>query len=275
MAATGELSRTENRAVAGRRQRSAERKWRDRLPPLAAAVGIIVLWFAVVRVFGVPDYILPTPLQVLQTLVEEWAILARNLAPTVMEALSGFVAGNSIAILLAIAFVHNRTVEKAFFPLAVFVNTIPILAIAPILVLIFGNGFTPKIVIAALICFFPTLVNMVRGLESASPATLDLMRTLSANKREVFFKVRLQSSLPFLFAALKIATTTSVVGAIVGEWIGSNFGLGALIIEATYNYRAALLFATVFLAAGLAVTLFALVTLAERLLITWKPAANH
>ena len=101
------------------------------------------------------------------------------------------------------------------------------------------------------------------------------MRTLSANKREIFFKVRLQSSLPFLFAALKIATTTSVVGAIVGEWIGSNFGLGALIIEATYNYRAALLFATVFLAAGLAVTLFVLVTVAERLLVTWKPVTNH
>ena len=275
MAATGELSRTRDGAVARRTRRPARSKWRDRLPPLAAAVGIIVLWFAVVRVFGVPDYILPTPLQVLQTFVEEWNILALNLAPTVMEALSGFVAGNSIAMLLAIAFVHNRTVEKAFFPLAVFVNTIPILAIAPILVLIFGNGFTPKIVIAALICFFPTLVNMVRGLESASPATLDLMRTLSANKREIFFKVRLQSSLPFLFAALKIATTTSVVGAIVGEWIGSNFGLGALIIEATYNYRAALLFATVFLAAGLAVTLFVLVTVAERLLVTWKPVTNH
>lgn len=275
MVATGELSSTQNRPVAGQRQRAAKSKWRDRLPPLAAAVGIIVLWFAVVRVFGVPDYILPTPLQVLQTLVGEWRVLALNLAPTVMEALSGFVAGNSIAILLAIAFVHNRTVEKAFFPLAVFVNTIPILAIAPILVLIFGNGFTPKIVIAALICFFPTLVNMVRGLESVSPATLDLMRILSANKREVFFKVRLRSSLPFLFAALKIATTTCVVGAIVGEWIGSNFGLGALIIEATFNYRAALLFATVFLAAGLAVTLFALVTLAERLFITWKPAADH
>ena len=111
--------------------------------------------------------------------------------------------------------------------------------------LIFGNGYTPKIVIAALICFFPTLVNMVRGLKAVSPATLDLMRVLSASKARCSGRSALQSSLPFLFAALKIASTTCVIGAIVGEWIGSNFGLGALIIEATYNFRAPLLYATV------------------------------
>ena len=111
--------------------------------------------------------------------------------------------------------------------------------------LLLGNGYAPKIVIAALICFFPTLVNMVRGLKAVSPQMLELMRVLSASGREVLFKIRLQSSLPFLFAALKIASTTCVIGAIVGEWIGSNYGLGALILEATYNYRAPLLYATV------------------------------
>ena len=156
-----------------------------------------------------------------------------------------------------------------------FVNTIPIIAVAPILVLIFGNGFTPKIIIAALICFFPTLVNMVRGLKAVSPATIDLMRVLSASKAEIFWKVRLQSSLPFLFAALKIASTTCVIGAIVGEWIGSNFGLGSLIIEATYNFRSSLLYATVLIAALWAVTLFSIVSLAERRFVTWKTGAVH
>ena len=112
---------------------------------------------------------------------------------------------------------------------------------------------TPKIIIAALICFFPTLVNMVRGLKAVSPATLDLMRVLSASKSEMLWKVRFPEPLPFLFAALKIAATTCVIGAIVGEWIGSSFGLGALIIEATYNFRSPLLYATVLVAAGLAV----------------------
>ena len=116
---------------------------------------------------------------------------------------------------------------------------------------------------------------MVRGLKAVSPATLDLMRILSATNSEIFWKIRLPSSLPFLFAALKIASTTCVIGAIVGEWIGSDFGLGALIIEATYNFRSPLLYATVFVAAGLAVSLFALVNYAERRFITWKPAEVH
>ena len=222
-----------------------------------------------------PGYIAPGPIEVLKTFVDKGDILWLNFWPTLFEALAGFILGNGIAILLAVWFVHNQLAERAFYPIAVFINTIPIIAVAPILVLIFGNGYTPKIVIAALICFFPTLVNMVRGLKAVSPATMELMRVLSASKREILWKIRLQSSLPFLFAALKIASTTCVIGAIVGEWIGSNFGLGALIIEATYNFRAPLLYATVFLGAGLAVTLFTITTLAERRLITWKTPAVH
>jgi NitT/TauT family transport system permease protein len=223
----------------------------------------------------VPSYIAPSPLEVIATFVEQGRVLWLNFWPTLLEALSGFVVGNGVAMLLAVWFVHQRFAERAFYPIAVFINTIPIIAIAPILVLIFGNGYTPKIVIAGLICFFPTLVNMVRGLNAVSPQTMELMRVLSASKREILWKIRLQSSLPFLFAALKIASTTCVIGAIVGEWIGSNFGLGALIIEATYNFRSSLLYATVFLGAGLAVTLFSLTSFAERRLIKWKSTAVH
>jgi NitT/TauT family transport system permease protein len=248
---------------------------RERLPAMVAALGLLLLWQVVIVVFGVPQYIAPSPLDVLATFWREGHILWANFWPTLSEALLGFAAGNLIAILLAVWFVHSWTAERAFYPIAVFINTIPIIAIAPILVLIFGNGYAPKVVIAALICFFPTLVNMVRGLKAVSPQMLELMRVLSASKPEVFWKVRLQSSLPFLFAALKIASTTCVIGAIVGEWIGSNFGLGALIIEATYNFRSPLLYATVFVAAGLAVTLFSLASLAERRLIRWKPSAVH
>ena len=136
-------------------------------------------------------------------------------------------------------FVHKKTMEEAFFPVVVVVNTIPVVAKAPILVLLLGNGMEPKIAIAALICFFPTLVNMVRGLESVNPQAMELMRVLSASKREVFFKLRLYNSLPYLFSALKISASTSVIGAIVGEWIGSTYGIGALIIQAMYNFDSA------------------------------------
>ena len=253
------------------RPQSARGAWRRRAPALAAAASMLLLWQAVVTGFGVPTYIAPSPLQVLQVFVEQGDVLWLNFWPTLMEAASGFLVGNSVAAVLAVWFVHSQLAERAFYPIAVFVNTIPIIAVAPILVLLLGNGYAPKIVIAALICFFPTLVNMVRGLKAVSPQMLELMRVLSASGREVLFRVRLQSSLPFLFAALKIASTTCVIGAIVGEWIGSNYGLGSLIIEATYNFRAPLLYATVILGAGMAVAAFAIVTLVERRVLRWKP----
>ena len=250
-------------------------KGREKLPAIVAVIGLLVLWQGIVWVFSVPTYMAPSPVEVLGAFGENASIMISNFWPTFFEALLGFICGNLVAILLAVLFVHSQTAERAFYPIAVFINTIPIIAVAPILVLIFGNGLAPKIIIAALICFFPTLVNMVRGLKAVNPATLDLMRVLSASNSEIFWKLRLQSSLPFLFAALKIASTTCVIGAIVAEWIGSNFGLGALIIEATYNFRSPLLYATVFTAALLAVCLFAAVSIAEKRLIRWKAPAVH
>ncbi|MEE4014771.1 ABC transporter permease [Roseibium sp. FZY0029] len=237
--------------------------------PVLTAVGLIATWEIGVRAFGVPSYIAPTPSEVATTLATEFPQLMRNFWPTLFESVLGFVVGNVAAVLIAVAFVHSRMVERAFFPIAVFINTIPILAIAPILVLIFGAGLTAKVVIAALICFFPTLVNMVRGLQSVSPQALELARILSASKSEVFWKIRLPSSLPFLFSALKIAATTCVIGAIVGEWVGADVGLGALIIDATFNFRSALLYATVFLSSGLSVLMFAAVSIAERMIVRW------
>ncbi|WP_205836912.1 ABC transporter permease [Neorhizobium sp. T25_27] len=245
------------------------------MPAIAAAVGLVVLWQFVVWFFKIPTFMAPSPVDVAYAFRDNAGILWTNMLPTILEAFLGFVFGNLVAILLAIWFVHSATAEKAFYPIAVFIKAIPIIALAPILVLIFGNGLAPKIIIAGLICFFPTLVNMVQGLKSASPAMLDLMRVLSASNTEILWKVRLPSSMPFLFAALKIAATSSVMGAIVAEWIGSSFGLGALIIEATYNFRSPLLYATVVIAAVLAVVLFFIVSVIEARMIRWRPAGSH
>ena len=250
-------------------------RWFTIAPPLIAAAGILIIWQVGAQIFEMPTYIAPSPYDIIKEFSVEYKLLFDNLLPTTLESIAGFFMGNGVAIVIAIAFVHNKHIEKSFYPLAVFINTIPVLAIAPILVLIFGNGFTPKVVIAALICFFPTLVNMVRGLESISPNLLDLMRILSANDWEIFWKIRIHASLPYLFAALKIAATTSVIGAIVGEWIGSDYGLGALILEATYNFRSPLLYATLFMASGLSVVLFTIVTSLEYVFIKWKPESTR
>ena len=249
--------------------------WRRRTLPALGLIGLVFLWWAVVAGFDVKPFIAPSPQLVVGTLVAKWPMLWQNVIPTAIEAVGGFLLGNFAAILLATLFVHNKAIQEAFFPIAVMINTIPVVAKAPILVLLMGNGMEPKITIAALICFFPTLVNMVRGLEAVNPQSMELMRVLSASKTEVFFKVRLFNSLPYLFSALKIATSTSVIGAVVGEWIGSTKGIGALIIQATYSFDSALLYAAVIMSSGLAGTFFLLITLLERLVVRWQPANMH
>jgi NitT/TauT family transport system permease protein len=241
---------------------------------LVPALGILALlayWELHIRVFQVPTYLVPPPSLIAQTFVGEWPTLQRNVGATVIEAGGGFLIGNGVAILLAILFVHNKTMERTLFPIAVAVRTVPIIAIAPILVLLLGNSYAPKIVIAALISFFPTLVNMVRGLEAVESSALELMRVLSATRTQIFFKLRLPSSLPFLFAALKISSASSVIGAIVAEWIGADVGLGYLIIVSTFEFRTGLLYATTAMASFLALGLFLAVVVLERLIVRWQP----
>ena len=257
------------------RQSHRRQLWRRRLLPVAGIAGAIALWAFVIWFFDVKPFIAPSPVLVLTTLWTKLDILLLNLLPTAIEAFSGFLLGNIAAILIATVFVHKKAMEEAFFPVVVLVNTIPVVAKAPILVLLLGNGMEPKIAIAALICFFPTLVNMVRGLESVNPQAMELMRVLSASKTEIFFKLRLRNSLPYLFSALKIAASTAVIGAIVGEWIGSTTGIGALIIQSTYNFDSAMLYATVLVGSAFSVVFFVLNVAVERLVVRWQPANNH
>ena len=235
----------------------------------AGALSIILAWQFLLPVTGVPSYILPTPGEIARIFAKESGLLWVNFWPTVEEALLGFLIGNGAAILLAIIFVFNRYLQAAYFPVILFLNTIPILALAPIIVLIFGLGIWPKIIIAAVICFFPTLVNMMRGLQSVSLNELELFRVLSASGFETLWKLRLPRALPFLFSSLRIATAMAVIGAVVGEWIGSDKGLGAMIIQATFNYQSGRLYAAITLCSLLAITLFGIVTVVEKIVLNY------
>ena len=249
------------------------KRWQRRLLPLLGAASLLFLWWALVAVFHVKPFVAPSPEVVAVTMVQKSGVLLDNLWPTMIEALSGFALGNLTAIAIATMFVHRKWIEMAFFPIVVLLNSIPVVAKAPILVLLMGNGMAPKITIAAVICFFPTLVNMVRGLEAVSPQSMELMHVLSARKWEIFFRLRLPTSIPYLFSALKIAASTSVVGAIVGEWIGSQIGIGALIIQATYNFDSALLYATVICGSAFSVLFFLSIRMLERICVRWVPSS--
>ncbi len=238
--------------------------------PLAGALSIVIAWQFLLPFAGVPSYILPTPVEIGRVFAKEWPLLWKNFWPTLYEAVMGFLLGNAVAVLLAIVFVYNRYVQAAYFPVILFFNTIPILALAPIIILIFGLGVLPKIIIAAVICFFPTLVNMIRGLESATHNELELFRVLSASKLETLWKLRLPRALPFLFASLRISSATAVIGAVVGEWIGSDRGLGAMIIQATFNYQSGRLYAAITLCSVLAIVLFAIIVTVEKAVLRYE-----
>lgn len=249
--------------------------WRRRLLPVVTFLTLLVVWEVSVRLFEIKPFIAPAPSAVMQVLVSKFPMLMQNLLPTAIEAIAGFIIGNLAAISIATAFAYKQSLEEAFFPIAVMVNTIPVVAKAPILVLLLGNGMEPKIAIAALICFFPTLVNMTRGLRDVNAQQLELMHVLSASPREVFIKVRLKNSLPYLFSALKIAASTAVIGAIVGEWIGSTVGIGALIIQATYNFDSPLLYATIVVGSVFSASFFGVISWMERYFLTWNASGTR
>jgi NitT/TauT family transport system permease protein len=222
-----------------------------------------------VSVFEVKSFIAPSPAAVVNAMWENRALLWRNLVPTATEAIAGFFLGNTAAILFATMFVHSPVLRRMYFPVAVILNTIPIIALSPVLIILFGLTITAKIFISALVCFFPMLVNMIRGFESASASEFELMKVLSASRTEIFFRLRFPRSVPFLFSGLRIACTACVIGAIVSEWIGSEMGIGVLILQSSFDYRTELLYAAIATSSALALSLFAIVVALESRYVRW------
>ena len=245
---------------------------------IMAALGlaiVLLIWQVIVRAFSVPIYLVPAPTDVIAAIYKDWALLAENAVPTITEAALGFLLGNTVAVLVAVAFVYNKLIEDLFYPVAILVKTIPIVAIAPVLKIMLGNGIEPKVLIAALICFFPTLVNAVQGFRAMSPQLVELMHVLSATKMQVFRRVRVYAALPYAFAALKISVTMCVLGAIVGEWIGANSGIGYLILQSMYVFDTPRLFATIIVASLIAIAGFALMVWLEARVIRWDPGESY
>lgn len=242
----------------------------NRLIPFAIIFGVLLFWEAASRVFQIPEYLLPSPSVILETLVVRRAMFLHHMVPTALEAVAGFILGNGIAVLLAIIFIYVESLERAFMPMAITLRSIPLVALAPLLVLLMGNGYEPRIVIVAIISFFPTLVNTTLGLSSVDASALEMFHSLSASEWQIFTKLRVPSSLPYIFASLKVAATSAVLGAIIAEWIGSNEGLGYLIITSTYKFEAAELYATMVLSSVSAIAFYLITDLAENLIVDWN-----
>lgn len=237
------------------------------LPTVGFVIFLLVLWEASVYLFDVADYILPPPTKIFHRLLKARWTLAGHAWVTLQEALLGFLLGAGSGTLAAVAMARSRTVERMFYPLIVSSQTFPKEALAPLFVVWFGFGIVPKVIIAGLISFFPVVVNTTRGLLSVDPLILELMRSLSASPRQVFLKVRFPNAVPYFFAALKMCVTLSVIGAVVGEFVGASAGLGHLVRLANSELSTDLTFAALIVLGAMGTTLFLIVDALEKALL--------
>lgn len=239
-------------------------------PALWALAGLLIIWELCVRIAQVPAFILPPPSDIFEEIVKNAHRLAPNALVTMSEVLLGFLCSVAVGVPLAVMIVYSRFMEKAIYPLIVASQTIPKVAIAPLMLTWFGYGMAPKIVIVVLLSFFPIVINSVMGLKSASREMIYLSRSMGASGWQTFWKFRLPQALPSIFAGLKLATALSVIGAIVAEFIGADKGLGYLILIAGANFDIARQFASVVVISLIGVVFFAVLERIERIAIPWK-----
>jgi ABC-type nitrate/sulfonate/bicarbonate transport system permease component len=235
----------------------------EALPPLLILAVALGIWEISVKVFDLPPWLLPAPSDV-GTRFFKTTALWYHTGLTVLEALAGFLISAVIGVLLSAGIVHSRFLERGVFPYVIVSNAIPIIAIIPLLTIWFGFGLAPKVMICAIISFFPIVTNTTRGLKSADRRVIEFMRSINATRLETLLKVQLPSALPFIFASYKIAASLALVGAVVSEFYSSDRGLGYLIITSATQLRTDLLFVSIVVLAVLGVGSFTLFAYLER-----------
>jgi ABC-type nitrate/sulfonate/bicarbonate transport system permease component len=219
---------------------------------------------------GLEEFLVPAPSEIIDVLWQDRSLIAENAWVTLIEVVAGFLIALILGLTTATLLHLSDLLRRASYPLVVASQTIPIIVIAPVLVVWFGYGIGPKLAVVALICFFPITVNTLDGLQSVDRDKVKMMRTLWASRRQVFTRVEAPTALPYAFSGAKIAVAVAVIGAVFGEWAGADRGLGYLMLQDNAQLMTARLFASVFVLSAIAISLFALVSLLERRLLRWR-----
>lgn len=249
--------------------RSARRGLEQALPALVLALLLLTAWEVGVRAAGLREIQLPAPSRVVEIGWAQRALIADHALATLQVALIGLAAAVSVGAAFGLLIANWPLAERAVYPLLVFSQTIPTIAIAPLLVLLFGLGALPKVIVVALVCFFPVTVNLADGLRGVEPLMVDVMRALGAKPWQVLTKVKLPAALPAFFSGLKVATTYCVIGAVLGEWIAAPKGLGVFMLRSFSAGQTAQAFAGIVAVSLITVALFSSVLLLEKLLTGW------
>jgi NitT/TauT family transport system permease protein len=244
------------------------------LPPALFLLGLAVAWEIIVVVRDISPIILPRPSVILQRLLDEpYYFFVEHGMVTFYEALAGFVLGAVVALGLAAVMGRSRMIERTLFPLAILIKATPIIVIAPLLIIWMGYGPSSKIVMAALLCFFPILVNTIIGLRSVNRTTLEFFQSVAASELEVFWQLRVPHSLPYVLSGFKTAVSLAVIGAVVAEWSGASQGLGRVVFNKAAVLDQAAVFAGVFVLAAMGILLTVIVGFVEKRLLYWHESA--
>jgi NitT/TauT family transport system permease protein len=243
--------------------------------PFWLIIVLIIGWDLCIRLFKIPQYLIPTPWQVVQQLFKEWPMLWREALPTLYATLGGFVLSALVGVPIAMWIAYSRLVESFVYPLLVFSQSVPKVAIAPLFVVWFGFGVIPKVIAAFLLGFFPVIVATVQGFKSIEADVIDLARSMGASPLKVFIKFRLPQAMPAIFSGLKVSVTLAVVGAVVGEFVGSNSGLGYVLQKANGTFDLPLMFAALVILSMIGVLLFLVLELIERWVLPWHASQRH
>ncbi len=240
------------------------------MPPVLIVAGTLAGWEALVRVFDVKPYLLPAPTRIAGRIVSDWPILYDNFLVTLEEIALGFMLAVVVSMILGTLIAHWGAFRRGVYPLVIASQTVPIIAIAPVLVIWFGYNIVPRVLVTALIAFFPLVVNVVTGFRAVEREFADFFRSLEATPVQMFLKLSLPSAMPYIFAGLKISITLAVIGATVSEWIGAEKGLGSLIFRDTSQLDTVRVFAAIVMLSVCGIGLFCLVALIERVALPWR-----
>ena len=239
-------------------------------PALLMIITALTIWEGYVAISQIEKYILPPPSQIINAFFKHWTPIYEHAKVTIYEALVGYLVALIVSIILAILIDNNRFLKQGFYPILVASQTIPIIAIGPLITAWFGFGILPKVLVVALVAFFPIVVNMIDGFNSTDKDLINLLKTMKASKWQIFLKVKIPSALPNTFSGLRIAATYSVMGAVIGEWLGASKGLGIYIRNASNSYLIDQVFAAIIVIVGISILFYSVLLIAERVIIPWN-----
>ncbi len=240
------------------------------LLPLSFLLLLIALWQYISRAGIIAFWLVPSPLQVIQVFTQNSELIWHHLKPTMLASVSGLLLSVFLGSLTAIAMNSSRLVKQIIYPYLIISQTIPIIAIAPLLIIWFGYGISSKIFAVVLMCFFPIALGLYDGFRSVNIEQIRLLTSMGASPYKIFRLLKLPAALPNFFTGLKLAATYSVMGAVIGEWLGGSSGLGIYMTRATKSYQTAHVFAVILVIIALSMSLFGIVALLDRLLLSWK-----